>query len=165
MQRFRILGRKVMYFLDTILPNITFTIIFLTFMLTIISRYILKTPITWSYEVSILAYMWTMFFGVGKALQEKEHVVFSLLYDHVSPKKQLLFDIASNLLIIVLIGIVFVPSVNSLLKKKMITGVLKIPFTVVFAPLIYMFANVIIRSIIALRGYLRDLSTMMRNPK
>ena len=165
MQRLRILGRKVMYFLDTILPNITFTIIFLTFMLTIVSRYILKTPITWSYEVSILAYMWTMFFGVGKALQEKEHVVFSLLYDHVGPRKQLIFDILSNILIILLIGIVFIPSINSLMKKKMITGVLKLPFTVVFAPLIYMFANVIIRSIIELRSHLRDLSTMMRNPK
>ncbi len=165
MQRLRILGRKVMYFLDTILPNITFTIIFLTFMLTIISRYILKTPITWSYEVSILAYMWTMFFGVGKALQEKEHVVFALLYDHVGPRKQLVFDILSNVLIILLIGVAFVPSINSLMKKKMITGVLKIPFTVVFAPLIYMFANVIIRSIIELRSHLRDLSIMMRNPK
>ncbi len=165
MQRLCILGRKVMYFLDTILPNITFTIIFLTFMLTIISRYILKTPITWSYEVSILAYMWTMFFGVGKALQKKEHVVFSLLYDHVSPRKQLIFDILSSILIILLIGIAFIPSINSLMKKKMITGVLKIPFTVVFAPLIYMFANVIIRSIIELRSHLRDLSIMMRNPK
>ncbi len=165
MQRLHALGKKVIYFFDTLLPNITFTIIFLTFMLTIISRYILKTPITWSYEVSILAYMWTMFFGVGKALQKKEHVVFSLLYDHVSPRKQLIFDILSNTLIILLIGIAFVPSVNSLLKKKMITGVLKIPFTVAFAPLIYMFANVIIRSIIELRVQVRELITLMRNPK
>ena len=119
MQRLCILGRKVMYFLDTILPNITFTIIFLTFMLTIISRYILKTPITWSYEVSIPAYMWTMFFGVGKALQKKEHVVFALLYDHVSPRKQLIFDILSSILIILLIGIAFIPSINSLMKKNL----------------------------------------------
>ncbi|WP_320123084.1 TRAP transporter small permease [uncultured Sphaerochaeta sp.] len=134
-------------------------------MLTIISRYILKTPVTWSYEVSILAYMWTMFFGVGKALQQKEHVVFSLLYDHVSPRKQLIFDILSNLLIVLLIGIALVPSVNSLLQKKMITGVLKIPYTVAFAPLIYMFVNVMIRSIIELRVYVNELIRMMRNPK
>lgn len=165
MQLLRVLGRKVVYFLDTILPNITFIIIFLTFMLTIISRYILKTPVAWSYEVSILAYMWTMFFGVGKALKEKEHVVFSLLYDHVGPGKKLIFDILSNILIIFLIGIAFIPSINSLLKKKMITGILKIPFTVAFAPLIYMFANVMIRSIIELRSYLRKLNAMMRNPK
>jgi len=165
MQRLHALGKKVIYVFDTLIPNLTFIIIFITFMLTIISRYILKTPITWSYEVSILAYMWTMFFGVGKALQQKEHVVFSLLYDHVSPRKQLIFDILSNLLIVLLIGIALIPSVNSLLKKKMITGVLKIPYTVAFAPLIYMFVNVMIRSIIELRVYVNELIRMMRNPK
>lgn len=138
--------RAIIYFFGTVIPNITFVIIFLTFMLTIISRYILRTPVTWSYEISILAYMWTMFFGVGKALKDGEHVVFSLVYDHISPRKQLLCNILSDLLIIGLLGIAFVPSLQSLLGKRMITGVLKMPYTVVFSPFIFMFAEIIIRS-------------------
>ena len=69
-------GEILMYIMSTVIPGISFTIIFLTFMLTIISRYILKAPVAWSYEISILAYMWTMFFGVGRALKAGEHVVF-----------------------------------------------------------------------------------------
>lgn len=136
--------------LGTIIPNISFTIIFLTFMLTIISRYVLRTPISWSYEISILAYMWTMFFGVGKALKRGEHVVFSLVYDKVSPKMQVVFLILTDILLIVLIGIAFIPSIHSLLGKRMVTGVLKMPYTVVFSPCIYMFAEIIIRSCIDL---------------
>lgn len=129
-------------------PNITFTIIFITFMLTIVSRYIFKTPITWSYEISVLAYMWTMFFGVGKAMEKDEHVVFSLVYDKLGLKGQVACKVLYNLMMIVLIGIAFVPSVNSLMSKKMITGVLKLPYKLVFAPLLYMFADVVIRSVI-----------------
>lgn len=143
------------YFLGTIIPNITFLIIFGTFMLTIVSRYILKAPVTWSYEVSILAYIWTMFFGVGKAMSVDEHVVFGLVYDHVSPKTRAVFRIIGDALIIVLLLIVFVPSVRSMLSKRMVTGVLKLPFSAVFAPLLFMFADIIYRSVVDLVKVIR----------
>ena len=73
-----------------------------------------------------------------------------LVYDRVGPKTKLALNILTDLLLIVLLGIVFVPSINSLLSKRMVTGVLKMPFSVVFAPLIYMFAEVIVRSLIDL---------------
>ena len=38
-------------------------------MVSIISRYIFRVPVAWSYEISVLGYMWTMFFGVGKAMR------------------------------------------------------------------------------------------------
>ncbi|MDC7239923.1 MAG: TRAP transporter small permease subunit [Spirochaetales bacterium] len=148
------------YFLGTIVPNVTFTVIFVTFMVTIISRYILKTPVAWSYEISILAYMWTMFFGVGKAMARDEHVVFGLVYDAVKPRTRLIFKISSNLILIILIAVAFVPSINSLLSKRMVTGVLKLPFRVVFAPLIYMFAEIIIRSLIDLKTNVLDLKNL-----
>jgi len=150
-------GKAVSYTLGTVIPNITFTIIFVTFSITIISRYALKTPVAWAYEVSILAYMWTMFFGVGKAMAREEHVVFSLVYDTMTPAVRSLFRIASNVILIALLGIVFLPSVNSLLSKRMVTGVLKMKFSLVFAPLIYMFAEIIVRSIIDLRKNLKNL--------
>ncbi len=150
-------GRAVSYTLGTVIPNITFSIIFITFSITIVSRYALKMPVAWAYEVSILAYMWTMFFGVGKALSRDEHVVFALVYDVMSPKMRSIFRVATNVIIITLLLIVFIPSINSLLAKKMITGVLKMKYTVVFAPLIYMFGEVIVRSIMDLIKQLKTL--------
>ena len=157
MSKLRQIGKASAYILGTVIPNLTFVVIFLTFLLAIVSRYVLKMPVPWTYEVSILAYMWTMFFGVGKAMAADEHVVFSLVYDHVSPVLSLIFRIAVNLLLIILIGIVIIPSVNSLVSKRMVTGVLQWPFSVVFAPLIYMFAEVVIRSVIDLRQNLQQL--------
>ncbi len=144
-------------FLGGVIPNLTFIVIFVTFMLTIISRYILRAPISWSYEISILGYMWTMFFGVGKAMEADEHVVFGLVYDSLGKKAKVAFKIIYNTALVVLLGIAFLPCVDSLLSKKMVTGVLKLPYSVVFAPMIYMFAEIMIRCIIDIYKSIKGL--------
>ena len=155
-------GKKVLDILGTVMPALAFSLIFLTFMVTIVSRYVLKAPVAWTYEVSILAYMWTMFFGVGKAMEADEHVVFGLVYDHVGPRAKLALRMAVNVVLVVLVSIVFFPSIRSLESKRMVTGVLKLPFSVVFAPMIYMFAEIIVRSLIDLWRNAKDLASLLR---
>jgi len=141
--------KKIGKGIDTVLGviiNITFIIIFFTFMVTIISRYFLRKPVTWSYEVSVLAYMWTMFFGVGLGMKNEEHVVFGLVYDIVSAKTKYLFRMIYNIFLVFLLVVCFIPCCKSLVKSTMITGVLKMPYKVVFAPCIFMFVDIIVRS-------------------
>lgn len=146
MENFKRIGKKIVDFLGVVVPGITFMVIFLTFMVTILSRYLFKTPVTWSYEVSVLGYMWTMFFGVGKAMEADEHVVFGLVYDAVKPRTQFIFKVLYNAFLLILLVVCFVPCWHSLMGKQMVTGVLKLPYTVVFAPFMYMLAEVIIRT-------------------
>lgn len=146
MENFKRIGKKIVDFLGVAVPGITFMVIFLTFMVTILSRYLFKTPVTWSYEVSVLGYMWTMFFGVGKAMEADEHVVFGLVYDAVKPRTQFIFKVVYNVFLLILLVVCFVPCWHSLMGKQMVTGVLKLPYTVVFAPFMYMLAEVIIRT-------------------
>lgn len=146
MAKAKIIGKKIMDVLGIVIPSITFVVIFVTFMISIVSRYCFKTPVTWSYEVSVLGYMWTMFFGVGKAMETDDHVVFGLIYDTLRPFGQFLFKAIYNIFLLLLLVICFVPCVESMFSKQMVTGVLKLPYTVVFAPFIYMMAEVIIRS-------------------
>ena len=146
MENLKRIGKKIVDFLGVAVPGITFIVIFLTFMVTILSRYLFKTPVTWSYEVSVLGYMWTMFFGVGKAMEADEHVVFGLVYDAVKPLTQFLFKVIYNAFLLILLVVCFVPCWHSLVGKQMVTGVLKLPYTVVFAPFMYMLAEVIIRT-------------------
>lgn len=134
MENFKRIGKKIVDFLGVAVPGITFMVIFLTFMVTILSRYLFKTPVTWSYEVSVLGYMWTMFFGVGKAMEADEHVVFGLVYDAVKPRTQFIFKVVYNVFLLILLVVCFVPCWHSLMGKQMVTGVLKLPYTVVFAP-------------------------------
>ena len=78
--------------------------------------------------------MWIMFWGCGKAMENDEHVVFSLVYDKCSPKVQMLMKIAYNLILAVLVALAFKPSLTLMLKSTMKTGILKIPYKIAFAP-------------------------------
>ena len=153
---FKKIGKKIVDFLGVFIPNITFLVIFLTFMVTIVSRYFFKTPVTWSYEVSVLGYMWTMFFGVGKAMEADEHVVFGLVYDAVKPRTQFIFKVVYNTFLLILLVICFVPCFQSMVGKKMVTGVLKLTYTVVFAPFMYMLAEIIVRTCINIRNAFKE---------
>ena len=132
------IGSKVMTVLSEGVPMVAFLVVFVTFMMTIICRYVLRFAIPWSYEVSILGYMYCMFFGSGIALKRDEHVVFSLLYDKLSPMGKLISKLVYNAALIVLIAIVFVPCIKSLMASTMKTGILKMPYKVVFAPFMWM---------------------------
>ncbi len=129
---------KVMTVLSEGAPMVAFLVVFVTFMMTIFCRYVLRFAIPWSYEVSILGYMYCMFFGSGIALKRDEHVVFSLLYDKLPPIGQLICKLVYNAVLIVLIAIVFVPCINSLMASTMKTGILKMPYKFVFAPFLWM---------------------------
>ncbi len=129
---------KVMTVLSEGVPMVAFLVVFVTFMMTIFCRYVLRFAIPWSYEVSILGYMYCMFFGSGIALKRDEHVVFSLLYDKLPPIGQLICKLVYNAVLIVLIAIVFVPCINSLMASTMKTGILKMPYKFVFAPFLWM---------------------------
>lgn len=144
----RKIGKQVMGFLGIFIPNITFCVIFITFMVSIISRYLFRQPVAWSYEVSVLGYMWTMFFGVGKAMETDEHVVFGLVYDMLGILGQFIFKAVYNLFLLFLLLICFLPCVESLVGKQMMTGVLKLPYYIVFAPFIYMLGEIIVRTVI-----------------
>lgn len=129
---------KIMTVLSEGVPMVAFLVVFITFMMTIFCRYVLRFAIPWSYEVSILGYMYCMFFGSGIALKRDEHVVFSLLYDKLSPMGKLTCKLVYNAALVVLIAIVFVPCVKSLMASTMKTGILKMPYKVVFAPFMWM---------------------------
>ncbi len=154
----KILG-KLSWFFSELIPSCGFVLLFITFMITIVSRYVFNTPVPWTYEVSVLAYMWIMFFAVGLAFKNKDHVVFSLLYDTLSDRGKFLTQILSDALIALLLILSFVPCFDSWISKEMITGVLKIPYPIAFAPFMWMYAELIVRSIISIVSNIKVYKT------
>ena len=86
-----------------VITDLSFLVIFCTFMLAIVSRYFFKRPVTWSYEISVLGYIWTMFFGVGLAMKRDEHVVFGLVFDVLQPKGKFVIYLFYNVLLLFLL--------------------------------------------------------------
>lgn len=134
---------KLLDFFDVTVTSISFLVIFVTFVIAIVSRYFLRVAVTWSYEISILGYMWTMFFGVGRALRNDEHVVFSLVYDKLGWHGKRRSLILYNILLAAMGILIFVPGVRAMLASNSRTGVLKLPYKVVFSPFFFMLAEII----------------------
>lgn len=151
---------KIMTVLDEGVPMLSFVILFGTFMMTIFTRYAVRIAIPWSYEVSILGYMYCMFFGSGLAVKRDEHVVFSLIYDKLSPGWKMISKLLYNVILIALIGCAFIPCCKSIYAMKQVTGILKIPYKYVFAPFLWMLAEIVVRSVIvmveAVKTYIAD---------
>jgi len=156
------LGEKLMTVPSEGVPMVSFAVVFVTFMMTIFCRYILRFAIPWSYEVSILGYMYCMFFGSGIALKRDEHVVFSLLYDKLSPLGQLISKLVYNAVLVVLIAIIFVPCLNSLMASTMTTGILKMPYKVVFAPFLWMLFECAFRCLFYMKASWKEYREVTR---
>ena len=52
----------------------------------VLKRYIFKSPLKWSYELSILSFLWVSFLGAAAALKTNHHIQFDWIVD-ILPSK------------------------------------------------------------------------------
>jgi TRAP-type C4-dicarboxylate transport system permease small subunit len=133
------LGGKIgQFFLDLIekyIPTVSFSVMFLVFVLQIFCRYVLNQPLTWPYEVTIFGFIWTTMLGACYALRLKSHVVFSLIYDRLTPLTQLIFRLIGNLGILVAACLAVYPTYQYLVFQRINKSmVLRIPYNIAFSP-------------------------------
>ena len=132
---FKKTGSFLLDLFEIYIPSVAFSIMFVVFVLQIFFRYFLNHPLTWPYEVTIFAFIWTAILGACYARREGVHVVFGLVYDKVSPKNQVIFRLIANGLIFVAFLVALRPSYEQVMfmafKKS---TVLKIPFHIAYFP-------------------------------
>lgn len=132
---FKKTGTFLLDLFEIYIPSVAFSIMFVVFVLQIFFRYFLNHPLTWPYEVTIFAFIWTAILGACFARRHNAHVVFGLIYDKMSPKMQLIFRLIGNGLIFVAFCLALKPSYEQVMfmafKKS---TVLKIPFHIAFFP-------------------------------
>ncbi len=75
-------------------------IMFLIVLLQIVSRYLFKSPVIWTDEVSTLLQVSLTFLGIGYGMRKKSHVELSGVYDRFPETVQHLVSIFTNLLLI-----------------------------------------------------------------
>lgn len=135
----------ITFFFEELLPALSFATLFVTFIIGIFSRYIFKTPVEWTYEVSLLAYMWTTYFGASYAYKRNDHVVFGLFYDGRGPGMKRFLRILYNLVVAVAMAILFYPATMTILRRTAKTGTLLWPQKYVFLPFAFMLVAVCLR--------------------
>lgn len=116
-------------------PGVVFIIMFSAFCLQIFSRYILKHQFAFTYDYTVICFLWSTCLGAIYASNHREHVSFALLYDKFGPKGRAIMNLAGNLLISIAFVLLFRPTAEYLdfisIKK---TAVLKVSFEVLYAP-------------------------------
>ena len=136
------------------IPIVSFCIMFLVFVAQIFSRYVLRAPLAWAYEVTVSCYLWLVVLGACLAQRERAHVVFTLITDKLPLRWEAFCAFLGNLLIVVAFSWSFLPSVEFVaFMGRQKTSVFKIGLDIVYAPYIPFLAFTILYM---LRDLMRD---------
>lgn len=135
---------KARDFAEIYLPCGAFIVMFVVFVAQVISRYVFNFPLTWAYEVTVWGFSWTVILGACYAMRARSHVTFTMIYDAVPKKVGALLCLLGNLLIVIALAILIIPScdyIKFMFFQK--TSVFRIPLTVIFAPFAYFLCSII----------------------
>jgi len=117
------------------IPVITFSIMFAAFLIQICFRYLFNSPLTWPYEITLIAFIWTTLLGACYARRMNAHVHFGLIYDSLTPKKKLIVRLAGNGIILVAFGVALYPSYDFIaFMQFQKSTVVRIPFSLAYSP-------------------------------
>lgn len=123
-------------FMDVIeiyLPACWFVLLFVAFVLQIVSRYLFNNPLVWPYELAQISYVWIITLGCCYAQRSDDNIVFSIVYETVGEKVQKIFRMLQDILIVGLLGYM-IPAVLDFYKFYMTrySTVFKLPLGFVY---------------------------------
>ncbi|HIG78209.1 MAG: TRAP transporter small permease subunit [Nitrospinaceae bacterium] len=132
------------------------TAIFLSFILQIFSRYVIRQPLGWTLEACLLSWLWLIFWSTAFTLKEEDHVRFTMLSDHVQPAIQKIFVVISAICIITAMAVSLPATIDFVTFMSIEkTSLLKLRFDYVFSIYIIFSAAIISRYLWRLLDLLR----------
>ncbi|MDO8360955.1 MAG: TRAP transporter small permease subunit [Devosia sp.] len=84
-----------------------FMLMFAAFIIQIVSRYVLNTPVAWSLELCSIAYVWVVFWSCNTLVPERHHIVFDVLFNAFPPRPRRWLAIVNTLAL----GLVFLAAI------------------------------------------------------
>lgn len=106
---------------------------FAGFIVQVFFRYVLNQPLAWTEEITMIAFIWTVFWAAAFMVPIKDHVSFDVVYDVVAPRTRRIMTIISMILLVVAF-VMLIPRtfdyLDFLLHKK--SPVLRIQMTWVY---------------------------------
>jgi TRAP-type C4-dicarboxylate transport system permease small subunit len=103
-KRFLLAGNSLRRRAENVLV-ILLTIMFISFLIQIFSRYVLNSPVGWSEEVIVTMWLWTVLWGAAFVLREKEEIRFDIIYSNLPEPMRRVCTVITGLVIIVLYGL------------------------------------------------------------
>ena len=74
-------------------PAILLATMFACFIIQVFMRYVLNSPVGWTVEVCVIAWLWILLWGQSVAAREEDEIRFDIVYGSVSPATRRKFRI------------------------------------------------------------------------
>ncbi|MCR5289823.1 MAG: TRAP transporter small permease [Treponema sp.] len=130
--------KKVLLNLDTLLSAIALVMIILVTFIGVIARYILSKPFAWEEEVQLGLIVWVVFLGARYAFITGNHPAIDMIVELFPKKfKNIVTVVITIIAVAVLLytGFQGLKYVLQMLHTHRGTNMLKIPYSLIYAPL------------------------------
>ena len=127
--------------------GLLFLALFGVFLIQIAARFGLNNPLPWTDEAAVILYVWVILWAAALVVPEREHVVFDLVWNAVSPGARRIMKLLGNAMVGTLAAIAITANwdyVQFMARES--TPVLGLPFMAVFVPFVLLLASLVIRS-------------------
>ncbi|MEH6648677.1 MAG: TRAP transporter small permease subunit [Motiliproteus sp.] len=106
----------------------------LTFVLQIISRYVLADPLGWTVELLLTLWLWLVFWAGAFCVKDSDHIRFDVLYIATPSKVQRIFAVIASVVIVVGFVYSFLPTIDYITFYKIKkSAIMKIRLDYVFS--------------------------------
>jgi len=129
-----------------------FAAMFCAFLLQVFMRYVVNRPLGWSDELSVILYVWGIFWGAAFMTTEREHVALDLVYTALPDRGKRLFAALGALIVAALFGAALPATadyVRFMARER--TSVLGVRFDLVFAPFVLFLVAAVLRALLRFR--------------
>jgi TRAP-type C4-dicarboxylate transport system permease small subunit len=115
---------------------VMFMVMFLAFIVQIVTRYVINFPLGWTFELSMLCWVWGVLWGAAFVVRERDEIRFDVGYSLLGNRTRRILTVIAGVALLALYGI-SLPAVTDyvLFMKVERTAYLKIPFD--FAYFVY----------------------------
>lgn len=129
---------------EVYIPVVSFSVMFLTFIIQVFFRYVIRHPLTWSMEVVVIGFIWTVIFGACYTMRYRSHVKFTMIYDRLAPRPAAITRILGNLIITgTFFCLIYASYKYAFFVGFQKTAVFRIPLTPIFLPFTYFLCSII----------------------
>jgi TRAP-type C4-dicarboxylate transport system permease small subunit len=122
---------------SNVIMTISVLVILLSCLLQIVSRYILRMPLSWTEELSRVVFIWLTYWGSAVAVRENQHVSIPIFTDKMSEKTGRIVAICRTLGLVAMCALLFKAGISLLLQNRgMVTPAVRIPMVLYYFPVV-----------------------------
>lgn len=128
---------KILDFIEVIMPVMALVVIFFSFIVNVVSRYLLNAPVNACYELCLAGLVWCLLLSSPYAARKHTNIQFTLIFDMMGAKGQLALRMVGNAFLIFCFGVMLYPCTDWVMfMARRYTAVLRVPMNVIYAPFI-----------------------------